>query len=165
MDLREYNKKRDFTKTPEPKGDATPYITSQRFVCQRHQARRLHYDLRLEIGGTLKSWAIPKGPSMNHSDKRLAVRTEDHPINYLHFHGTIPDGNYGAGEMIIWDSGTFDIDRSELDFPVEEQLASGNLKLLFHGNRIKGKFALVRTGVTQREGAMVAHQEKGPCIN
>ncbi len=147
MDLREYNKKRDFTKTPEPKGDAIPYVSSQRFVFQRHQARRLHYDLRLEIGGTLKSWAIPKGPSMNPADKRLAVRTEDHPISYLNFHGTIPKGSYGAGEMIIWDTGAFDIDRTELDLPVEEQLAAGNLKLLFHGRHIRGKFALVRTGI------------------
>ncbi|WP_149275653.1 DNA ligase D [Pareuzebyella sediminis] len=147
MDLREYNKKRDFTKTPEPKGDVIPYVPSQRFVFQRHQARRLHYDLRLEIGGTLKSWAIPKGPSMNPADKRLAVRTEDHPISYLNFHGTIPKGSYGAGEMIIWDAGTFDIERTELDLPVEEQLADGNLKLLLHGWHIKGKFALVRTGI------------------
>lgn len=145
MDLKDYNKKRDFSKTPEPEGEVTT-TDAHRFVIQRHNARKLHYDLRLEINGTLKSWAVPKGPSMNPNDKRLAVRTEDHPITYLHFHGTIPKGNYGAGEMIIWDAGTFEIDRTELDMPAHEQLAKGNLKLVFHGKKIKGNFALVKTG-------------------
>ncbi|NNE75451.1 MAG: ATP-dependent DNA ligase, partial [Pricia sp.] len=122
MNLEEYNRKRDFSKTPEPEGSIAKLSEMQRFVIQRHSARRLHYDLRLEINGTLKSWAIPKGPSMNPADKRLAVRTEDHPLKYLNFHGTIPKGNYGAGQMIIWDSGTFDIDRSEQDTTVAEQL-------------------------------------------
>jgi len=147
MDLKEYNKKRNFSKTPEPEGDILSDGSAQRFVIQRHQARALHYDLRLEINGTLKSWAIPKGPSMNPNDKRMAVRTEDHPIKYLHFHGTIPKGNYGAGEMMIWDSGTFEVDRSELDLPAHEQLGSGNLKLIFFGKFIKGSFALVKTGM------------------
>ena len=147
MDLTEYNKKRDFLKTPEPEGELLSDINAQRFVIQRHKARALHYDLRLEISGTLKSWAIPKGPSMNPNDKRLAVRTEDHPIEYLHFHGTIPKGNYGAGEMVIWDSGTFEVDRTEIDLPAHKQLAKGNLKLVFSGNLIKGNFALVKTGM------------------
>lgn len=146
MGLEEYNKKRDFRNTPEPTGEAISKTGTNRFVIQRHQARALHYDLRLEINGTLKSWAVPKGPSMNPNDKRLAVRTEDHPIKYLHFHGTIPKGNYGAGEMIIWDSGFFEIDRRELDMPAHEQLAKGNLKLVFQGKKVKGNFALVRTG-------------------
>ncbi len=146
MDLEEYNKKRDFSKTPEPKGEHASSPEARRFVFQRHQARKLHYDLRLEIDGTLKSWAIPKGPSLNPADKRLAVRTEDHPLKYLYFHGTIPKGNYGAGDMVIWDSGTFDADPTELDLGVLRQFQEGNLKLVFYGKKIKGRFSLVRTG-------------------
>jgi bifunctional non-homologous end joining protein LigD len=145
VNLQEYNKKRDFSKTPEPEGEINT-IDSYRFVVQRHSARRLHYDLRLEINGSLKSWAVPKGPSMNTDDKRLAVRTEDHPVDYLYFQGNIPAGNYGAGKMVIWDSGTFSVDRSELDLPANEQLNKGNLKLIFSGVNIKGKFSLIKTG-------------------
>lgn len=144
--LEQYNKKRDFKKTPEPVGEMATESEAHRFVVQRHQARKLHYDLRLEIDGTLKSWAVPKGPSMNPADKRLAVRTEDHPLKYLHFHGTIPKGNYGAGDMIIWDSGTFDIDNSENSLGVLQQFRKGNMKLIFFGQNLKGRFALVRTG-------------------
>ncbi|SDF08895.1 bifunctional non-homologous end joining protein LigD [Pricia antarctica] len=143
---KEYNDKRDFSKTPEPQGSDASATGSHRFVIQRHRARKLHYDLRLEIDGTLKSWAVPKGPSMNPNDKRLSVRTEDHPLKYLHFHGTIPKGNYGAGEMGIWDSGNFDIDTTENDLGALQQFQKGNLKLLMHGQKIKGRFALVRTG-------------------
>lgn len=146
MDLSQYKEKRDFSKTPEPEGKEGIESQTQRFVIQRHDARKLHYDLRLEINGTLKSWAVPKGPSMNPNDKRLAIRTEDHPLEYLDFHGTIPKGNYGAGEMIVWDTGIFDIDRSELDISANAQLLKGNLKIIFHGDKIKGHFALVRTG-------------------
>ncbi|MBC8770066.1 DNA ligase D [Arenibacter sp. BSSL-BM3] len=146
MDLSEYNRKRNFAKTPEPEGGIDSSSRLQRFVIQRHVARKLHYDLRLQIDGTLKSWAVPKGPSMNPSDKRLAVRTEDHPIEYLNFHGVIPKGNYGAGEMIIWDSGVFDIDETDKTSEIHQQLLDGNLKLIFHGQKIKGRFALVRTG-------------------
>ena len=145
MSLKKYYNKRNFDNTPEPKGELQPVSKNQRFVIQRHAASRLHYDLRLEIDGTLKSWAIPKGPSMNPKDKRLAVRTEDHPIEYLTFQGTIPKGNYGAGNMIIWDSGTFEIDTSETDKPLIEQLTVGNIKLNFYGIKIRGRFALVRT--------------------
>ena len=145
MSLKKYYDKRNFDNTPEPKGELQSVSKNQRFVIQRHAATRLHYDLRLEVHGTLKSWAIPKGPSMNPNDKRLAVRTEDHPIDYLTFHGTIPKGNYGAGNMIIWDTGTFAIDTSETDKELTEQLAVGNIKLIFYGNKIRGRFALVRT--------------------
>ncbi|WP_373519503.1 DNA ligase D [Pricia sp.] len=146
MGLEEYNKKRNFTQTPEPSGGDIARTETQRFVVQRHQARKLHYDLRLEINGSLKSWAVPKGPSMNPSDKRLAVRTEDHPLKYLDFHGTIPKGNYGAGEMIVWDSGVFEIDRTELDLSANAQLLKGNLKIIFRGKKLRGHFALVQTG-------------------
>ena len=108
MSLQDYYKKRDFKDTPEPKGKIDKENAS-RFVVQRHKASHLHYDLRLEINGVLKSWAVPKGPSMNPKDKRLAIQTEDHPVAYLDFQGTIPKGNYGAGVMNIWDSGRFQL--------------------------------------------------------
>ncbi len=146
MDLEEYNIKRDFDKTPEPKGIHDTVSEGHRFVVQRHDARKLHFDMRLEIDGVLKSWAIPKGPSMNPNDKRLAIRTEDHPVKYLTFHGTIPKGNYGAGLMTLWDSGIFEIDRSESDANVSEQLSQGNLKLIFNGEILRGHFGLISTG-------------------
>lgn len=139
MGLNAYNKKRNFKKTPEPDGKV---IKSQlnRFVVQRHQASHLHYDLRLEMEGVLKSWAVPKGPSMNPDDKRLAVETEDHPVNYLFFEGSIPKGNYGAGTMSIWDTGTY-MSKTE----VTKDYKQGNLKISFSGKKLKGLFALVKT--------------------
>ncbi|TRO64115.1 DNA ligase D [Christiangramia sabulilitoris] len=146
MGLDEYIKKRNFSDTPEPGGDYDK-SDKHRFVFQRHRASRLHYDLRLEMEGVLKSWAVPKGPSMNPGDKRLAVQTEDHPIKYLTFEGVIPKGNYGAGKMKIWDSGTFRSAISEKS--LSQQYKEGNLKLLFRGEKVKGEFALLKT---EREG-------------
>jgi len=141
MSLEDYIQKRDFKNTPEPEGEIS-IENKQRFVIQRHQASRLHYDLRLEIDGVLKSWAVPKGPSMNPKDKRLSIQTEDHPIKYLTFQGSIPKGNYGAGEMQIWDEGIFE---SATSTDLSNQVNSGNLKIKFFGKKIKGEFALVRT--------------------
>src|SRR5690606_9702906 len=112
-------------------------------VIQRHDASRLHYDLRLEMDGVLKSWAVPKGPSMNPSDKRLAIHTEDHPVKYLDFEGTIPEGNYGAGEMWIWDRGSFTSATGKND--LQKQYEKGDLKIRFEGKKLKGTFALVHT--------------------
>lgn len=144
MALDDYIKKRKFNSTPEPTGDLDK-DNANRFVIQRHQARRLHYDLRLEMEGVLKSWAVPKGPSMNPSDKRLAIMTEDHPVKYLTFHGTIPKGNYGAGVMDIWDEGKYEVLESEKGTDPIKQLEKGDLKIEFFGKKIKGTFALVRT--------------------
>jgi bifunctional non-homologous end joining protein LigD len=108
MGLEEYRRKRKFDKTPEPSG-AVKKTTGNSFVIQKHRATRLHYDFRIEMEGVLRSWAIPKGPSFNPSEKRLAVLTEDHPIDYGDFEGTIPKGNYGAGNVIIWDHGTYEM--------------------------------------------------------
>lgn len=146
MGLEEYNQKRDFSQTPEPEGSYHKNRGALRFVLQRHQARRLHYDLRLEMEGVLKSWAVPKGPSMNPADKRLAIQTEDHPIKYLNFEGTIPKGNYGAGEMRIWDQGTYESAQGGGEKELLQQHVQGNLKLHFKGTKIQGVFALVRTG-------------------
>ncbi len=144
MALDAYKKKRDFDKTPEPKGELGKENLG-RFVIQRHQASRLHYDLRLEMEGVLKSWAVPKGPSMNPHHKRLAIMTEDHPVKYLSFYGTIPKGNYGAGVMDIWDEGTFKVlESSEGSDPVA-QIQKGDLKIEFFGKKLKGNFALVHT--------------------
>ena len=144
MALDEYIKKRDFSQTPEPGAVVRKEGGPLKFVIQRHQARRLHYDLRLEMEGVLKSWAVPKGPSMNPKDKRLAVHTEDHPMDYLTFQGVIPKGNYGAGKMTIWDQGTYQ-GAEGYEGELLEQYGKGNLKLEFFGKKIKGVFALVRT--------------------
>jgi bifunctional non-homologous end joining protein LigD len=147
MALATYNKKRNFKETPEPKGNSGK-INRFRFVVQRHDASRLHYDFRLELGGVLKSWAVPKGPSMNPADKRLAVMVEDHPVSYIHFEGSIPEGNYGAGEVEVWDKGFFFPIDKNLNKLTEKQalqaLMKGELKIFLKGEKLEGEFVLVR---------------------
>ena len=134
MSLEDYSKKRDFTKTPEPR--PTVKQTGQsRFVVQKHQASHLHYDFRLEMDGVLKSWAVPKGPPAQSGERRLAVQVEDHPVDYIDFAGTIPAG-YGAGTVEIWDHGTYDLD----------ERTDGKLVFTLRGQRLQGRYALVRTG-------------------
>lgn len=144
--LEAYRRKRRFGATPEPRGGSPRARGRPRFVVQRHLARRTHFDLRLEIGGTLKSWAVPRGPSLDPRQRRLAVRTEDHPLEYAEFEGVIPPGEHGAGPVTIWDRG-FVEGRSSL----EEGLASGRLSFLLEGERLKGEFALVRREGEGRE--------------
>ncbi len=140
--LDEYNAKRDFTETPEPKPTkAGPHIQSI-FVVQEHHATRLHYDFRLEADGVLKSWAVTNEPSLDPAVKRLAVRVEDHPLAYAGFSGTIPAGHYGAGEVFIWDQGTFE--NLDTAHTVAEGIEGGKLSFLLHGKKLKGRFALVR---------------------
>jgi bifunctional non-homologous end joining protein LigD len=144
MPLEEYRRKRDFDITAEPRGekpDGRPRLV-RRFVVQRHRASRLHYDFRLEIGGVLVSWALPRGPSMRPLSKRRAARTEDHPIEYLDFEGIIPIGEYGGGDVIVWDQGTWEPEG--LDEPAAA-VEDGELKLVLHGQRLRGRFVLVRT--------------------
>src|SRR5579863_2666041 len=129
MSLSDYRQKRDFKASPEPRGKADRH-RGNRFVVQEHHARRLHYDFRLEVNGVLKSWAVTKGPSLNPADKRLAVQTEDHPLDYGTFEGTIPAGHYGAGEVAIWDSGTFEPEGS---MSASEQLNRGEIKFKLYG--------------------------------
>lgn len=150
MSLKDYNSKRDFSKTSEPIGELSSEDGGLRFVVQRHEARQLHFDLRLEMEGVLKSWAIPKGPSLNANDKRLAVETEDHPLSYLQFHGTIPSGNYGAGTMTIWDTGTYELD-TQNDTSPSSVYESGDIKITFFGSKLRGKFALVKTSLDGKQ--------------
>ena len=143
MPLDEYRAKRDFTRSPEPKGDTRKKARRRgplRFCVQKHLATQLHYDLRLEHEGVLLSWAVPKGPSLDPTVKRFAVRVEDHPLEYGEFEGLIPDG-YGAGVVMLWDTGTW---TPEVD-DVEAALAKGDLKLSLDGYKLKGSWALVRT--------------------
>jgi len=134
--------------TKEPKGSSSS-SDEQIFVVQKHDASNLHYDVRLSIGGTLKSWAVPKGPSRDPSVKRLAIPTEDHPLDYASFEGTIPEGEYGAGTVIIWDKGTFenaseDDDGNEV--PLEDAYETGHLVVDLDGHKLKGGFAFINTG-------------------
>ncbi|MBJ6748760.1 DNA ligase D [Geomonas anaerohicana] len=148
MGLEQYHRKRDLSKTPEPPGKGGRSERALRFVVHKHAASHLHYDFRLEIDGVLKSWAIPKGPSLDPSVKRLAMMVEDHPYEYGDFEGVIPKGNYGAGEVIIWDTGTFHAAASEEPDQslklLREGLQKGDLKFVLHGEKLNGEYALVR---------------------
>jgi len=149
MKLEQYNKKRDFKQTKEPEGKVG--FNKGKFpifVIQKHDATRLHYDFRLETEGVLKSWAIPKGLSTNTKERHLAMMVEDHPFSYRDFEGAIPEGNYGAGEVIVWDTGTFTVEgattKKEIEQKVLEGIESGDVKLILNGAKAKGKYALVR---------------------
>src|SRR5260221_9978182 len=148
MPLSIYKKKRSFDETPEPTGGKASG-GALRFVVQKHAATRLHYDFRLEMEGVLKSWAIPKGPSLNPLDKRLAMMVEDHPYDYRNFEGIIPKGNYGAGTVIIWDEGTYEplekiSNKKAQEKALLKQLKEGSLKVILYGKKLKGEFALVK---------------------
>jgi bifunctional non-homologous end joining protein LigD len=155
--LAEYRQKRRFAETPEPRGKAA-HKGEKIFVIQKHAATRLHYDLRLEVGGVLKSWAVPKGPSLNPADKRLAIQVEDHPFEYRKFEGTIPAGNYGAGEVIIWDQGTYEPEGSA---SAAEQIERGELKFRLHGQKLNGSFVLVRLrrSTGKNEWLLIKHKD------
>jgi bifunctional non-homologous end joining protein LigD len=139
MSLEEYNRKRDFEKTAEPAGRVVS-SARHRFVIQKHDASRLHYDFRLELDGALKSWAVPKGVPFKKGEKRLAVQVEDHPVSYIDFEGTIPKGQYGGGTVMVWDQGTFE---PLSDDPIKE-LDSGKLHFVLSGKKLKGEWYLVR---------------------
>lgn len=160
MSLEKYRSKRQFSKTPEPPPSDRTVPGTNRFYVQRHSARRLHYDLRLEVDGVLKSWAVPKGPTLDPTDKRLAVEVEDHPIEYGEFQGTIPQGNYGAGTVLLWDCGDYELLG---EATVQEQLKRGDLKFRLHGQKLAGEFALVRTkkvgGGGQKEWLLIKKKD------
>ncbi|MGH2956340.1 MAG: DNA polymerase ligase N-terminal domain-containing protein [Solirubrobacterales bacterium] len=157
--LSEYERKRDFSKTSEPSGKRAgkrggrPKRRHPRFTVQKHKATSLHYDLRLEVDGVLASWAVPKGPSLDPRDKRLAMRTEDHPMDYLEFEGVIPKGEYGAGPVIVWDRGVFENiseTRRGEQLTLEQALEKGDIKVFLLGEKLRGAYALVRTSPPKR---------------
>lgn len=140
MALEDYRRKRNFRRTPEPAGQEPKPDSQQRFVIQKHAATHLHYDFRLEVNGVLKSWALPKGPPLAPKEKRLAVATEDHPVDYIDFEGVIPPGLYGAGTVEIWDKGTFEPEEEP-----EAGLEKGKLSFILKGQRLQGHYTLVKT--------------------
>jgi bifunctional non-homologous end joining protein LigD len=147
MALAQYKHKRKFDQTPEPAGKLAKGHKQLAFVIQKHHATQLHYDFRLELDGVLKSWAVPKGPSLDPKVRRLAMMVEDHPYSYKDFEGVIPEGNYGAGEVIVWDRGWYQLHREEPNWPatLQEGLKKGELKFILHGEKLKGSFALIKT--------------------
>jgi bifunctional non-homologous end joining protein LigD len=160
--LSTYQAKRDFTRTAEPQGDASSHAAKRlRFVVQKHDATRLHYDFRLELNGVFKSWAVTKGPSLNPHDKRLSVEVEDHPLEYGDFEGTIPEGEYGGGTVQIWDRGFW----SPEGMAPEEGLARGDLKFILKGQRLHGSWVLVRmkhdrTGGKRVNWLLIKHRDE-----
>jgi bifunctional non-homologous end joining protein LigD len=165
MGLTTYKKKRRFSETPEPKGKVEKKKDALTFVIQRHDASHLHYDFRLEADGVLKSWAVPKGPSLYPADKRLAMMVEDHPIAYGTFEGFIPEGNYGAGRVDVWDHGTYQpVDEKGEVITEKEFLANlkkGSIKFSMKGRRLKGEFALVKMhGKGENSWLLIKHKDK-----
>lgn len=148
--LESYRSKRHFEKTPEPIGGKEEPLKHPIYVIQKHDSSHLHYDLRLEVGGVLKSWAVPKGPSTDPKVKRLAMPTEDHPIEYATFEGVIPEGQYGAGTVMVWDIGTYRNIRGEKQpsekATMEEAYKKGKIEVWLEGEKLKGGYALIRTG-------------------
>lgn len=165
MSLDKYSEKRNFTQSPEPKAEIKSSASTLSFVVQRHKASQLHYDFRLELDGVLKSWAVPKGPSMNPKDKRLAMMVEDHPYDYKNFEGIIPEGNYGAGIVEIWDKGTYtdltDAQPKEAEKILDTQLKAGSLKFKLFGKKLKGEFALVKLkGKDEKAWLLIKHKDE-----
>src|SRR5437867_6255866 len=169
--LTEYSAKRTFAATPEPPpAVAVPGGGPLLFVVQQHSARRLHYDFRLECDGVLKSWAVPKGPSLDRNEKRLAVQTEDHPYDYASFEGVIPPKQYGAGEVIVWDCGVYSPDeerkghwyhdRAHAERLVREGIAAGKLSVTLRGVKLKGSYALVRTARNPKDWLLIKHKDR-----
>ncbi|MDZ7837234.1 MAG: DNA polymerase ligase N-terminal domain-containing protein [Actinomycetota bacterium] len=142
--LDQYKEKRDFKKTTEPQAKVKSGKQNLTYAIQKHKSRNLHYDLRLELDGVLKSWAVPKGPSTDPAQKRLAVPTEDHPIDYARFEGIIPEGQYGAGTVIVWDKGTYR--NLKQDKSTAESLQQGKLEFFIQGKKLQGAYVLLRTG-------------------
>ncbi|QDP84040.1 DNA ligase D [Chryseobacterium sp. SNU WT5] len=164
MALEEYNNKRKFDETSEPEGKEKKTAGKLTFVIQRHSASRLHYDFRLEMDGVLKSWAVPKGPSLDPKDKRLAMMTEDHPFSYKDFEGSIPEGNYGGGEVEIWDSGTYEplekVKGKSDDLVMRHDLHKESLKFILNGKKLKGEFALVKIKNSKQGNAWLLIKHK-----
>lgn len=161
--LQKYRSKRDFKVTSEPKGAARPNGGANRelmYVIQKHQASHLHYDFRLEWRGVLLSWAIPRGPALDPAVKRLAARVEDHPVEYGGFEGVIPEGEYGGGTVMLWDSGTWTPEVPDVD----QALAKGDLKFTLRGKKLKGSWVLVRTrgygGSTKESWLLIKHRDR-----
>lgn len=164
MSLEKYKQKRNFKDTPEPEGKVKKTAKKLTFVVQRHHASRLHYDFRLELQGTLKSWAVPKGPSLNPEDKRLAMMVEDHPVSYATFSGTIPEGNYGAGYVEVWDHGTYEpVDKDHKVIPAAQfarDIENGSIKFKLKGRKLKGEFALVNIKGDEKSWLLIKHRDK-----
>ncbi len=144
--LKKYQEKRDFSSTPEPSGQGARTAGEPIFVIQKHAASHLHYDFRLEVDGVLKSWAVPKGPSTDPSDKRLAVPTEDHPLEYAGFEGIIPEGQYGAGTVLVWDTGHYRnlTEKKGAAIPMGQAVEHGHVKIWLEGKKLRGGYALTR---------------------
>lgn len=164
MSLVKYKEKRNFKETTEPVGGGSRHKQLV-FVIQKHDATRLHYDFRLEMDGVLKSWAVPKGPSTDPATKRLAMQVEDHPFDYKDFEGIIPEGNYGAGTVIIWDQGTYEplenIDgKKAQEKHLLRQLKDGSIKIILHGKKLKGEWALVHTKQSENSWLLIKHRDK-----
>ena len=171
--LAEYDAKRDFGKTPEPppQSPSQPPATATgplTFVVQQHRATRMHYDVRLEVGGAMPSWPVPKGPSTNPRERRLAIQTEDHPLDYASFEGVIPKGQYGAGEVIVWDNGTYSPDedgrlafgdREEAEARVRAGIEAGKLSITFRGRKLKGSWTFVKTSASENSWLLIKHQD------
>ena len=153
--LTEYKKKRRFNKTPEPGPERKTSEWGNIFVVQKHRATQLHYDFRLEADGVLKSWAVPKGPSLDPTVKRLAMQVEDHPVDYADFEGVIPEGEYGGGTVMVWDYGIYAPENTR---SVSQALAKGELKFSLLGQKLKGSFVLVRT--RERQWLLIKHRDK-----
>jgi len=153
--LTEYKKKRKFDKTPEPGPEKKRTRTGRLYVIQKHRATQLHYDFRLEVDGVLKSWAVPKGPSLDPKVKRLAMQVEDHPVDYAKFEGVIPEGEYGGGTVMVWDIGVY---ATETTTSVSRALAKGELKFVMLGKKLKGSFVLVRT--RERQWLLMKHKDE-----
>ena len=151
--LTEYKKKRKFDKTPEPGPKKKRTKSGRMFVVQKHRATQLHYDFRLEADGVLKSWAVPKGPSLDPTVKRLAMQVEDHPVDYAKFEGVIPEGEYGGGTVMVWDYGTYEPEQED----VSAALGKGELKFTLDGQKLKGGWVLVRT--RDRQWLLIKHRD------